>query len=449
MLQQIFEAIRKAGGCSYYVGGYVRDTLLKLPPKDIDVEIHYLSAQHVEEILSRFGELEFIGKSFGVYRIKGLDVDFSLPRQERKIGLSHKDFAVSVNPLMGITEALRRRDFTINAIAMNTLTEGIIDPFGGRNHLIEGILEVVDPDTFVEDPLRVLRGAQFCARFGLQPSQETIRLCRRLRGEYNTLPKERVLEELRKLLIKGLFPSLGVRFLEATGWLAHWPELNNLWNVPQNEQYHPEGTVDKHLCEVLDRAVGLRSFIPAEDQFIFMLAALLHDVGKYTHTFYKTLDRKLTHWQEPQPKNSKIVSYGHDKAGVELARTFLERITDQRDILERVPNLVGTHMQSLLMRDAKDKAFRKLAKRGCEMWLTGMLSWADRGKKPFYWFRRIESLKLNGPKETIVQGKHLIERGLQPGPEFGKIIQACEEIFISRGIENPEKLLDLYFQGRK
>jgi tRNA nucleotidyltransferase (CCA-adding enzyme) len=441
--QIILDALEEEGGEVYSVGGCTRDLFLHETPKDIDLEIHNLTAEQLVAVLSQFGNVSLIGKSFGVYQIAGMDIDFSLPRTESKFGPGHKDFDVTVDPYMGVVESARRRDFTINAIYMNEGNGEIIDPFGGEEDIDQRVLRVVDPKTFVEDPLRVLRGAQFCARFGLVAEKETIRLCRRIKNEYNTIPKERVMGELEKLLLKGMYPSLGIQFLRDTEWLEHWPELNNLWGVPQDPGHHPEGDVDKHVLEVIDRAGGISTMLWANDRLVYMLAALLHDVGKYTHTYYRTEPKHLTHWKASRPNNSRIVSYGHDHAGEELALSFLQRVTEETELLERVPRLVKHHMSPLLMQNSRDKGFRKLAKEGAEMEMIGYLSWADKGQRPSWWFDKISKLTLHGPKETAVQGRDVLDRGYPQGPKVGEIIRQCEDIFINRGIEDPKVLLDM------
>jgi len=172
----------------YAVGGFVRDGLMKGPHaiKDIDIEIHGVEPIQVLDMLTwKFKNVSEVGKSFGVFKIRddnGTEYDISLPRKDSKTSSGHTGFDVSINPFMGIREALRRRDFTINAMAYHTDGEALTlhDPFGGHADLQDKILRVVDPETFVEDPLRVLRGVQFASRFGLTIEPETFELMRRL-----------------------------------------------------------------------------------------------------------------------------------------------------------------------------------------------------------------------------------------------------------------------------
>jgi tRNA nucleotidyltransferase (CCA-adding enzyme) len=449
LIKDVAEEVHAIGGTLYITGGHVRDNCPN-NPKDIDAEVHNVTPEQLVAILSSVGEVDFIGKSFGTYMVKGYDVDFALPRKESRFGPGHKDFDVTVVPDLGVEEAARRRDFTVNATYMNPLTAEILDPFNGIEDMDKRILRVVDPKTFVEDPLRVLRGAQFCARYGLTADKQTIRLCRRIKDEYSSIPKERVFEELKKLLLKGKYPSLGIQFLRDTRWLENWPELDSLWGVPQDPKHHPEGHVGKHVLEVIDRAVGIKKYYldrlfdlgGTKEELIYMLAALLHDVGKYTHTYYRTEPKHLTHWKKKRPNDSRIVSYGHDSAGEEVARQFLERITEDTDILRDVPKLVKYHMKPLLMNGASDKAFRRLAKQGCDMRAVAYLSWADKGQRPTDWFDAIERLTLHGPKENCVSGHKLIGMGLIPGPKVGEIIRQCEDIFIKTGITDQDVLIE-------
>src|SRR5690349_8602662 len=159
----IARAVRDAGGRALIVGGWVRDRLLGRDAKDIDIEVFGLPADRLKTLLARIGSVNTVGESFTVYKVAGLDV--SLPRRESKVGRGHKGFEVTGDPTLSIEDAARRRDFTINAISWDPLTGGYLDPFGGRDDLDHRVLRVVDPRTFAEDSLRVLRAIQFAARF--------------------------------------------------------------------------------------------------------------------------------------------------------------------------------------------------------------------------------------------------------------------------------------------
>ena len=150
---RVAEKVREAGGCAYYVGGYVRDRILGIPNKDVDIEIHGIDPGRLERILETFGPVIRTGKSFGVLNIKGYDIDFAMPRKERCTGISHRDFDVDIDPYIGTEKAAERRDFTINSLMENVLTGEVIDHFGGRQDLQNHILRCVNSGTFREDPL--------------------------------------------------------------------------------------------------------------------------------------------------------------------------------------------------------------------------------------------------------------------------------------------------------
>lgn len=206
-LTPLFEAITKAHGKPFVVGGFVRDTLMGLDPKDIDIEVHEMDVFDLIDLLKRFGKVDEVGKSFGVLklRFKGMDLDISMPRTERKLGQGHTDFAIDVNPFLGIKKALARRDFTINAMAfdMTTGEPVLVDPFGGASDIKAGVLRHVGP-AFAEDPLRVLRAVQFAARFGMVLATDTILMCRSLVPELlSTISDERIWGEFEKIGAKG------------------------------------------------------------------------------------------------------------------------------------------------------------------------------------------------------------------------------------------------------
>lgn len=432
-ITKISDALHDAGGHCYVVGGFVRDSILGVGSKDIDIEIHNLSQEKVEEVLSSFGGVDIVGKSFGVYNLHGMDVDWSLPRTEKSTGDGHDDFEVSVAPFLGITKALRRRDFTINAMAYSLKDGRIVDPFNGREDIYFRNLVHVDKETFVEDPLRVLRGAQFCARFLLTPSFATIDLCSLMVDTFKSLPRERVLGEMQKLLLKGKRPSLGINFLRMTGWLVHFPELEILFSTPQDPRHHPEGSVGIHTMQVIDRAADLRDDLMGQTKLIYMLACLLHDVGKPATTVIHD--------------DGSITSHAHESEGVDVARTFLSRLTNEESLIEDVCALVKDHMFPHYCDKAKASSFRRLQKRVDPLLLLRVAK-ADGDSKSSsldHYYKSIMTLGTSSPKtnrQTVVHGRDLIARGMTPGPEFGRIIAACEEIYLETGETDVTTLLN-------
>ncbi len=238
---KLAETIKSNGGRAMLVGGCVRDELLNIEPKDFDVEIYGIEPQKLKEILDGFGKVDAVGEAFTVYKI-GNDLDVSLPRRERKVSRGHKGFIVEGDKNMSFAEAAQRRDFTINAILKDVLTGEIIDIYGGREDIENKILRVVSRETFAEDSLRVLRAAQFAARFEFEIDAETVEICRQI--DLTDLPKERIWCELEKLLLKSQKPSIGLRWLYELNVVEQlFPEMKALVGVPQESEWHPEGWV--------------------------------------------------------------------------------------------------------------------------------------------------------------------------------------------------------------
>ncbi len=221
-LKNILEKLIESGARPVLVGGFVRDHFLEIPSKDIDIEVYALDTlEQLSSILEEFGTLSFVGKSFGVLKLKvGVEeYDFSFPRRENKIALGHTGFDVKIDGSMGYIEGARRRDFTINSIGFDYKEKKFLDPFNGIADLEQKRLKHIDEKTFIEDPLRVYRGVQFCARFELTLDKTTKDLFKTMVDdrEFETLPKERVFEEYKKLLLKAKKPSIGLKLLNELG----------------------------------------------------------------------------------------------------------------------------------------------------------------------------------------------------------------------------------------
>ena len=239
MARQLALLVHARGGRAYYVGGFVRDSLLGEAGKDIDIEVHGITPDNLKDILDSLGQRITIGESFGVFNLKGYSLDIAMPRKEEARGQGHRDFDIFVDPFIGTEAAARRRDFTFNALMQDVLTGEIIDHFGGEADLKAGILRHVCSDSFPEDPLRVLRCAQFAARFGCRVAPETIVLCSKM--ELQHLPKERIEGELKKALLKAERPSVFFEILREMNQLDHWfPELKALIGIGQNPYTTPK-----------------------------------------------------------------------------------------------------------------------------------------------------------------------------------------------------------------
>src|SRR4030095_11845312 len=220
--------IEERGGRVYEVGGTLRDAMMGIPHKDKDLLVTGLPMEDLTSLLSRFGAVQKVGKSFGVLKFKPKDADsefdIALPRLERSTGVGHRDFEVQYDSSLPVEKDLGRRDFTINAMARALNTGEILDPFGGQEDLRKKILRQVFPGAFEEDPLRMLRAVQFTARFGLSIEPKTLESMKSHAALIQSVSPERVLEEIRKLLLAPQ-PSQGFWILRETGLLKHvFPE---------------------------------------------------------------------------------------------------------------------------------------------------------------------------------------------------------------------------------
>lgn len=302
----------------FYVGGVVRDRVRGIEAYDVDVEVYGVEAPRVQQILEELvgKTLDVLGAAFGVYKVPCEDgvVDVALPRAESKKGKGHKGFSITGDPHLSFQDALRRRDFTMNAMLADVLTGEIIDPYYGQDDIVHGVLRVVDGQTFVEDPLRIYRAMQFVARFGFSVEEKSMVLLQRMArsSEIDTLSSERVTEEWKKML-RGEHAEMGLRFLEETGLLARYPELDVLRVTEQDSRWHPEGSVWEHVVRCWETDLTDKDgFDGCMDLVTYRLALLLHDVGK----------GKVT-----KKVGKKIVDEGHADAGVEIAETFFDRFT--------------------------------------------------------------------------------------------------------------------------
>ena len=426
IVKKITEYVNEAGGRVFYVGGCVRDRLLGIENKDVDIEVHGISPEDLYSILEKVGEPLVYGRSFGVFALRGEDIDIAMPRRERAVGKGHRDFVVDVDPFIGTREAARRRDFTINALMENAMTGEIVDHFGGQEDLKAGIIRHIDPATFVEDPLRVLRGAQFAARFGFGIAPDTVELCRGI--DLSTLSKERVEEELRKALLKADKPSIFFEAMREMDQLDHWfPELKELIGLEQDPVFHPEGDVWTHTMEVIDRAAGYRDKV--SEPFSFMLLALTHDLGKIVTT---------------EEKNGRIHAYEHETKGLPLVESFLRRILNENDVIDYVLNMVPLHMKPNVAAHSKpalkstNRMFDQAEAPEDLIWFAA----ADRpvfaGEEAFSGDTEFLLERLAAYDEIMarphVMGRDLIAAGLEPGEDFSEILEYAHKLRLA-GIE--------------
>jgi tRNA nucleotidyltransferase (CCA-adding enzyme) len=426
---RIAAAVRSAGGRALVVGGWVRDHLRGRPSKDLDVEVFGVAEASLRQLLAGLGRVESVGQSFPVYKVAGLidaAVDVALPRRESKIGPGHRGFAVSGDPHMSVAEAARRRDFTVNAVAWDPLSDTYEDPFGGRADLERGVLRAVDPATFGDDSLRVLRAVQFAARFGWSLEPDTAALCKRI--PLDDLPAERVWGELEKLLLQAERPSRGLALALELGIVDHLlPELRPLVGCPQEPEWHPEGDVWVHTLMVVDEARAANDDLDRPRLVTVMLGAVCHDLGKPSTT--AVID-------------GRIRSLDHEQAGVAPTLSLLDRLNvhtvDGFDVRGQVVGLVAHHLKPGMFFKAGnvgDGAFRRLAQK-VNLELLARLARADcRGRTGTFdcsameWFLdRAVSLGVEHQAPApILLGRHVLAFGVPPGPRVGAILRAVYE----------------------
>ncbi|MFL6375274.1 MAG: HD domain-containing protein, partial [Pyrinomonadaceae bacterium] len=371
--------------------------------------------------------------------------------RERKEGVGHRGFVVEGDPDMSFAEACKRRDFTINAILQDSLTGEVVDPFDGRGDIKGGVLRMVSRETFSEDSLRVLRAAQFAARFEFEVKAETAEVCSKI--DVTDLPRERIWAEMEKLLLKAELPSIGLKLLYDWGAIAQlFPELQSLVGVPQEPEWHPEGNVDIHTMMVVDEARKLIDGLDHARQVAVMVGALCHDLGKPPTTEFV---------------EGRTRSRGHDEAGVEPTISLLDRLgiytLNGFDVREQVVQLVRYHLvpgewykSEQKGQPVGDGAFRRLARK-VEPDLLYRVAKADSlGRNPDWlspekhfgseaqeWFiEKVHSLNVEraAPK-PILMGRHLIEMGLEPGPEFKQILDAVFELQLDGKVADLEAAL--------
>jgi tRNA nucleotidyltransferase (CCA-adding enzyme) len=434
-LREMFDAVRRIGR-PRLVGGGVRDWLLGQPPKDFDVEVAGVDFESLHRALSPFGSTDVVGRSFGVIKVRsrasGDEYDFSLPRRESKTGAGHRGFAVQPDPHLSDADAAARRDFTVNAIALDPFSGALIDPHHGQRDLEARVLRHTSA-AFIEDPLRVLRAVQLAARFDFALAPETAALCRTISSTFAELPVERIWGEWEKWAGKSKVPSRGLAVLEQTDWLKHFPEVAALRGTQQDPGWHPEGDVFTHTQRCVDALAVDRdwqnSALPRRR--ILMFATLAHDFGKPATTVFAE-KRGAMRWISP----------GHEPAGGPLAASFLRRIGAPLDHDAPVAALVVNHLAHHHGNTQfTDTSVRRLARRLAPATIDelALVMRADaNGRPPLKSpeiHARIDELvaKANtlaiaeqAPK-PIVLGRHLIQLGKTPGPDFKRTIDAAFE----------------------
>lgn len=359
---ELAQVIKENGGQALLVGGSVRDSLMGKISKDFDLEVYELEPTEIAQIVQKVGKVSDVGKVFGILKIAlvgGLDIDVSLPRTDSKIDVGHKGFEVKTDPHMSREDAARRRDFTMNSVAADPLTGELYDPFGGIEDIKNRVLKITDAERFRDDPLRVLRALQFVGRFGLEIDKNSIAILQEMAPQLKELPKERIGEEWKKLLLKSEKPSLGLSAGMTLGVFREiHPEFPPLVETQQEPEWHPESDVWIHTLMTIDEAAKItqRERLESDKALTVLLGALCHDLGKPMVTKYE---------------NGRIISHGHEVAGEEPTKKFLATIGIDNLTRDKVVKLVINHLTPTMFyieenvrgNKISDGAIRRLAQR--------------------------------------------------------------------------------------
>lgn len=439
----------------YLVGGSVRDALLYGPERlspDLDLVVTGLGYEELAAKLSRHGSTSTVGKSFAVvkFTLDGITYDVAVPRRDRLKdpgAAGHRNFDIESGRHVSLEEDLSRRDFTCNSMACRLSDGELVDPYHGRADVEQRIIRMTSPQSFFDDPLRILRAARFASVHDFQ-IDETIYPQARL-TRLTELSHERVAEELCRLLLESRRPSRGLKAYLVLGVLEAWfPELYKLTLTIQDAVFHPETddeghhTVWGHLLIALDLAARLvrELKLPETQALTLLLATLLHDLGK----------AETTRWEYKRGRLC-IGSLGHDVLGAGMAMDLLSRLRIETrggfEVNEMVGLLIRNHHRLFeLFRNRETTSFKTFARLLTEMRghdrLLLWLDWADRrSREPdalaldwreddlVRWYEE-QAAAYNLSLETvapILRGRDLIALGMKPGPEMGKLLERLYE----------------------
>lgn len=437
-LETITNIIVQAGGHPYIVGGTSITILSGSETKDVDIEVFNILPNELESKLNEHNIKYTLCGKFSTYKITfdndDVIYEIAFPRRESRIGLSHNEFNILIDKNLSIFEAAKRRDLTINAIYYDLISKQFIDPFNGILDYYNGILKHIDDNTFIEDPLRVLRIMQLLPRKAKKVHPDTIQLCRNMfyNKEHLNISKERIFQEFNKMLLSKK-PSEGLKFLRESEWIGLFPELQQLIGVPQNTTYHPEGDVWEHTLLVVDAMSTMSKDLD------LLYAALLHDIGK------PSVINKYT-----------FATPGHEDIGAIIAFDFITNLSNNKKLSINVQNLVKYHMRPLMLfgNKSSNTAWKKLYNL-IDLQKLGILSYADcMGKydekratdiynycisKHNQFFQTYKDNKI--PK--LVTGKLLLSLGYKEGKLMGEIIDKCYKLQLNSTITDPLELLKI------
>lgn len=448
-IESVLSELNNKGYDTFIVGGAVRDALTGTAPKDLDIEVHGLSFDELHNTLKKYGKATEIKSSLdGFTGIISFipeggtampePYEFSVPRVEKSTGIGKASFDITAGKEVGKSEAFLRRENTINAIGYNPVTKELYNPVNGLNDLNNKIIRQVS-SAFSEDPSRVVRAMQFQSRFGLVPTDELYTLMRDMveKGDLDTVPAELWGQNFNKMFSKGKDFTQVFKFMRKTGIAEkYFPEFLDLATTPQDSRWHPEGNVEEHTKQVMQKAheIAERDNIQGDDRLVLMYSALLHDIAKPETT--KTM-----------PDGS-ITARGHEAAGVSIAESIMKRLKVKNDVVNRVLPIIQEHLahatiSSIPEMKGKKSAYRKLQNRLQAgkfkgtlqdlMWLmeADMLgrnnknSQAPESLFEFYWLR--DTLGDEKPL-PLLQGRDLIKLGIPEGRTIGLYTRKAQQL---------------------
>jgi tRNA nucleotidyltransferase (CCA-adding enzyme) len=447
MRREIEDYVRSLGLDAYLVGGAVRDELLGLESKDADFVVPGLSTEELRAALEPHGRVEDLivaGRLVGVRlhpsdrrirRLAPAGIELAPTRKEVSTGPGRHDFEIVADPTLTLEDDMRRRDFTVNAMARRLADGELVDPLGGHADLEHRVLRAVSPQSFREDPLRLVRALRFVSQLGFEPDEKLLGQMREEAPAVKLVSGERIggglaadgMGELSKLLL-GAEPARALRLARDTGVLVELlPEFGPAIGFDQESRYH-DLTVDEHTFAVVQAAADLGFSLPVR------LAALFHDLGK-PHAAWRGHDGRLHYYAKPG-----VAERGHDQIGAELAAGALRRLRYPNALASRVVRIVRRHMfqpgagdslraRRFLRRNGVELAFDLLDHKQAD--LLGKRG--SEGEPPpvdelerLAAFRETVEQEQSKPHrlaDLAVDGSDLIEVGYSPGPELGRALQ--------------------------
>jgi tRNA nucleotidyltransferase (CCA-adding enzyme) len=443
---EIEKYVRGLGLDAYLVGGAVRDELLGIDSKDADFLVPGVDTEGLRAALAAHGRVEdlvvadrLVGirlhpRDGSVRRLTPAGIEFAPPRKEVSTGPGRHDFEIVADPDLSVEDDMRRRDFTVNAMARRLEDDALVDPLGGQADLEARRLRTVSPQSFREDPLRLVRALRFVSQLGFEPDPELLTQMREEAPAVKLVSGERIggglaadgMGELSKLLL-GKDPAHALRLARDTGVLVELlPEFGPAIGFDQESRYH-DLTVDEHTFAVVQAAAD------ANFSLAVRLAALFHDLGKPL-VAWRGHDGRLHYYAKPG-----FAERGHDQVGADLAAGALLRLRYPNKLRQRVVRIVRRHMfqprkgddlraRRFLRRNGDELAFELidhkqadlLGKRGSDGEPPPLEEIARLAR-----FREVVQQELASPhrlRDLAVDGNDLIALGVRPGPQLGRML---------------------------